>query len=85
MIARTKGEYEIRPYNRQTMDKEKEKQEISLIGRIFSLEALLVVMGIISLVSGLVYRKGMQVFSGLAIIALTILLLFVRKRYFKKQ
>jgi hypothetical protein len=67
------------------MDNDKEKQEISLIGRIFSLEVLLIVMGIFSLVSGIVYGKGMQIFLGLAIIAGTILLLFVRNRYFRKQ
>lgn len=67
------------------MDNDKEKQEISLIGRIFSLEVLLIVMGIFSLVSGILYSKGMQIFWGLAIIAGTILLLFVRKRYFKKR
>jgi hypothetical protein len=41
------------------MDNDKEKQEISLIGRIFSLEVLLIVMGIISLLSGIVYKQGM--------------------------
>lgn len=67
------------------MDKEKEKQEISLIGRVFSLEALLVVMGIFSLISGIVNGKGMQIFWGIAIIGGAILFLFVRKRYSGKQ
>jgi hypothetical protein len=67
------------------MDKDKEKEEISLIGRIFSLEALLIVMGVLSLVSGIVYGKGTQVFWGVAIICGTILLLFVRNRYFRKR
>lgn len=67
------------------MDSDKEKQEISLIGRIFSLEVMLIVMGIFSLASGIHYGKGMQIFLGLAIIAGTILLLFLRKRYYGKQ
>jgi hypothetical protein len=67
------------------MDNDKEKQEISLIGRIFSLEALLVVMGILSLASGLVYSDGIRVFLGIAaIICGSLLFLFVRKKYLEK-
>lgn len=50
------------------MDKEKEKQEISLIGRIFSLEALLILMGLFSLLFGIIYMQGMQVILGSVII-----------------
>jgi hypothetical protein len=67
------------------MDNDKEKQEISLIGRIFSLEVLLIVMGIFSLLSGIVYKQGMQVFWGLVIIGGSILLFFVRMRYLRKR
>ena len=67
------------------MDKEKEKQEISLIGRIFSLEALLILMGLFSLLFGIIYRQGVQVILGLAIISASILLLFMRKKIRKKQ
>ena len=65
------------------MDNYKEKQEISLIGRIFSLEVLLLVMGIFSLLSGIVYKHGMQIVWGLVIIGGSILLFFVRKRYLR--
>jgi len=67
------------------MDNEKEKQEISLIGRIFSLEALLILMGLFSLLFGIIYRQGVQVILGLAIISGSILLLFMRKKIWKKQ
>ena len=67
------------------MDKEKEKQEISLIGRIFSLEALLILMGLFSLLFGIIYMQGVQVILGLAIISASILLLFMRKKIWKKQ
>jgi hypothetical protein len=67
------------------MDKEKEKQEISLIGRIFSLEALLILMGLFSLLFGIIYRQGVQVILGSVIIIGSILLLFIRKKIWKKQ
>jgi hypothetical protein len=68
------------------MDKEKEKQEISLIGRIFSLEALLIVMGLLSLASGLFYSDGTRVFLGIAaIICGSLLILVVRKKYLEKR
>ena len=66
------------------MDKEKEKQEISLIGRIFSLEALLILMGLFSLLFGIIYRQGVQVILGSVIIIGSILLLFIRKKIWKK-
>ncbi|MGD0843321.1 MAG: hypothetical protein ABSA06_03020 [Geobacteraceae bacterium] len=67
------------------MDKEKEKQEISLIGRIFSLEALLILMGLFSLLFGIIYMQGVQVILGSVIIIGSILLLFIRKKIWKKQ
>jgi hypothetical protein len=62
------------------MDNEKERQEISLIGRIFSLEALLIVMGLLSLVSGIIRMQRSQIFWGLIIILGSVLLIFVRKK-----
>jgi hypothetical protein len=67
------------------MDKDKEKQEISLIGRIFSLEALLIVMGAFSLISGIVRGELVQVFWGVMIIGGSIALYFVRKKDWKKH
>jgi hypothetical protein len=62
------------------MDKEKERQEISLIGRIFSLEALLIVMGLLSLVSGIVRVQRTQIILGAAAIACSMLIFFVHKK-----
>lgn len=66
-------------------DKEKEKQEISVIGRLFSIEALLVVMGLFSLVSGIVAGKAIQIFWGVVIVGGAILLYFVRKKDWKRH
>jgi hypothetical protein len=67
------------------MEHGKEKEEISLIGRIFSLEALLIVMGFLSLAAGIFNRNGTRIFLGIAVLTGgIILLLFVGKRYAKK-
>ena len=65
------------------MDKGKEKQEISLIGRIFSLEMLLILMGFFSLFAGMFYAQMAKIFLGVMIIALALLLNFFRKRGWK--
>jgi hypothetical protein len=62
------------------MDKDKEREEISLIGRIFSLEALLVVMGLLSLISGIIRTQRTQIVLGVVVIAGSMLILFVRKK-----
>ena len=62
------------------MDNDKERQEISLIGRIFSLEVLLVVMGLVSLISGIIRMERTQIVLGVAVIVGSMLLLFVRKK-----
>jgi hypothetical protein len=62
------------------MDKDKERVEISLIGRIFSLEALLVVMGLLSLISGIIRTQRTQIVLGVVVIAGSMLILFVRKK-----
>ena len=62
------------------MEKEKERQEITLIGRIFSLEALLILMGLFSLLSGIIQMQRTQIFWGAVAIGVSLLLLFVRKK-----
>lgn len=62
------------------MDRDKERQEISLIGRFLSLEALLVVMGLLSLVSGIVARDKVRLLCGILILASLAPLVMLRKR-----
>lgn len=64
---------------------EKEKQEISLIGRIFSMEALLLLMGLFSLGSGIYTGAAMQIFWGVTIACGAVVLHFVRKKDWKKH
>lgn len=65
------------------MDKEKEKQEISLVGRLFSIEALIILMGIVSLGYGIVNKTEINIFWGVIILAGAVVLHFVRKRDWK--
>ena len=67
------------------MDSNKEKQEISIIGRLFSMEVLLILMGILSLIAGIVRKDVMPVFWGVMIIGGSIALHFVRKKDWKKH
>ena len=67
------------------MDKDKDKQEASLIGRLFSMEALLLLMGLFSLGSGILHREATQVFCGVMIGGGAIALHFVRKKDWKKH
>lgn len=67
------------------MDKDKQKQEVSLIGRLFSMEALLILMGLFSLGSGIYAGKPIQIFWGVMIIVGSIALYFVRKKDWKKH
>jgi hypothetical protein len=64
---------------------EKETQEASLIGRIFCMEALILLMGIISLGSGIYTGESIQLFWGVLIIAGSVVLHFVRKKDWKKH
>lgn len=57
------------------MDKDKERQEISLLGRLLSLEALLVLMAALSLVSGILAADPVRTACGVAILAALIFLL----------
>ncbi len=62
------------------MDKDKEKQEISLIGRLFSLEALLIVMGVLSLVSGIATGSSGRLLLGIGILAAFVIFFLITKR-----
>ncbi len=65
-------------------DDSKERQEASLIGRILSLEALLFLMGIISLGYGLLNEGAeMSIFFGVIIIPAVFVLHKVRKKDWK--
>jgi hypothetical protein len=66
------------------MDNDKQRQEISVIGRLFSLEALLAVMGFLSLVSGVMTGDPLRLGIGLSIICV-IILLIVRRRSIRKN
>ena len=64
---------------------DKAKQEISVIGRLFSIEALLLLMGLFSLGSGIYTGEPTQLFWGLIISGGAIALHFVRKKDWKKH
>jgi hypothetical protein len=67
------------------MDKDKAKQEISLIGRLISIEALLLLMGLFSLGSGIYTGEMTQLFWGVMIGGGAVILYFVRKKDWKKH
>ena len=62
------------------MDNDKQRQEVSLIGRILSMEMLLLVMGVASLVYGIVNGATMNIFWGIVIIPGVFILMKVRKK-----
>lgn len=64
-------------------DDTKELQEASLVGRILSLEAVLMLMGIISLIYGLLNGKTINIFWGVVIIPGVFVLNKVRKKDWK--
>ena len=82
--SRYSGEFKFCHY-RGHMDKEKEKQEISLIGRLFSLEVLLILMGLFSLVAGIIYGKMAKILAGVVIICVSLLLPFIRRKVWQKK
>ena len=53
---------------------EKEHQEICVVGRLFSLEALVFLMGVVSLIYGLVTGSLTNVLIGVLILAVTFIL-----------
>ena len=67
------------------MNNDKERQEVSLIGRIFCIEALLILMGVFSFVSGIRNSAAVQIFWGVMIMSGAVVLHFVRKKDWKKH
>ncbi|HOI16036.1 MAG TPA: hypothetical protein PK036_06810 [Geobacteraceae bacterium] len=62
------------------MDHDKEKQEITVIGRLLSMEALLVLMGLLSLISGIFARDALRLLLGIIILSGLALLIILRRR-----
>jgi Flp pilus assembly protein TadB len=62
------------------MDRDKQKQEISLIGRLFSLEALLIIMGLLSLVAGFIARDLLRFSFGVIILGGATLAIVLRRK-----
>lgn len=52
----------------------KQDQEISVLGRLFSLEVLILLMGVVSLIYGLVTARLANIIIGALILAVTVLL-----------
>ena len=67
------------------MNEDKQKQEISVIGRFFSMEAILILAGVVFLVNGISRQDWMSLFWGVMIIGGSITLYFVRKKDWKKH
>jgi hypothetical protein len=67
------------------MDKDKQRQEVSLIGRILSIEMLLLVMGVASLIYGIVNSQTMNIFWGIVIVPGVFILMKVRKKDWTKH
>jgi hypothetical protein len=67
------------------MDKDKQRQEVSLIGRIFSTEALIFLMGCLSLYYGVTQHKTISIFWGVMILCGFVVLRLVRKKDWKKH
>lgn len=67
------------------MDQDKQRQEVSLIGRILSMEALLMLMGIASLYYGITQDVTMNIFWGIVIIPGVFILMKVRRKDWKRH
>ena len=59
---------------------EKEHQEICVVGRLFSLEALIFLMGVVSLIYGLVTARTANIIIGALVLVVTLLLAGVWRR-----
>jgi len=68
-----------------THNVEKEREELSIIGRILSLEAVLFLMGCVSLLYGIMNGAESNIFFGIVIIPGVFLLAKVRKKDWKKH
>ncbi len=66
------------------MTGDKERQEISVLGRLFSMEALLIIMGLVSLISGIVFSNPTELLLGLVILGGLLLFIFIRRRSRRK-
>src|SRR5512137_285689 len=66
-------------------DNDKQRQEVSLIGRILSMEALLLLMGVVCLVYGIYNGDEMSIFFSVIIIPGVFILNKVRKKDWKKH
>lgn len=62
------------------MTREKEQVEISLLGRLLSLEALIFLMGLVSLLYGIATLSLAQIIIGAAVLAAAALFAFKFKR-----
>jgi len=62
------------------MDLDKRRQEVSLIGRILSMEALLLLMGTASLLYGISTARLTNILLGVVIIPGILLLMKVRRK-----
>lgn len=67
------------------MTNEKEKQELSVLGRLLSMEALIFLMGLVSLGYGLTIGTGINIFFGLFILGGSVVLYFVKKKDWTKH
>ena len=63
----------------------KERQEISLVGRILSLETMLFMMGVASLIYGIVNGVETSMLWGAVIIAAVFILMKVRRKDWQKH
>jgi len=67
------------------MNNDKQRQEVSLIGRILSMEALLLLMGVTSLIYGIVNGAVMNIFWGVVIVPGVFILMKVRRKDWTKH
>jgi hypothetical protein len=63
----------------------KERQEISLVGRILSLETMLLMMGVASLIYGIVKGVETSILWGIVIIPGVFILMKVRRKDWQKH
>jgi uncharacterized membrane protein YdbT with pleckstrin-like domain len=59
----------------------KEHQEICVVGRLFSLEALLFLMGLVSFIYGLATGQWGNIIIGVLILAVMVILISVWRRF----
>ena len=67
------------------MNRDKEQQEISVLGRLLTMEALIFLMGLVSLGYGIVNGTSINIFFGLFILAGSVALYFVKRKDWKRH